>query len=64
MLQKLLNKVSVLLFVGMAFIFTKLYMDIIRQDFVGRTVGNVCVRILCYIVAIVLHYVVYNLLCS
>lgn len=62
MLQKLLNKVSVLLFVGMAFIFTKLYMDIIRQDFVGRTVGNVCVRILCYIVAIVLHYVVYNLL--
>lgn len=62
MVQKIMNKFSVLLFACMALVISKLYIDIITQDFVGRTLGNLCVRILCYIVAIVLHYVVYKLL--
>ena len=62
MLQKLRNKCSVLLFVGMAWIFTKLYFDMIRQDFVEKTAGSVCFRIICYIVAVVIHYGVYRLM--
>lgn len=64
MLQKWMNKFCIILFVSMSLVFTKLYLDIIRQDFVGRSPGNVCVRILCYIVAIALHYIVYKLLKS
>lgn len=62
MLKKLLNKFGVLLFVGMALVFSKLYFDIIRQDFVGRTALDVCVRVLCYIATILIHYGVYKLL--
>ena len=62
MVKKLLNTFSVLLFICMALVFTKLYFDIIRQDFVGRTVPDVCVRVLCYIAAIVIHYGVYKFL--
>lgn len=62
MVKKLLNTISVLLFICMGFVFTKLYFDIIKQDFVGRTMADVCVRVLSYIAAIAIHYGVYKFL--
>lgn len=62
MSQKLIKTSSLGVFVLMALVFTKLYIDILRQDFVGRTPADVFLRILSYLAAVLVHYFVYRLL--